>query len=86
MHNNKSFVHKFLKNFMFWKAEVEAGIRKDEKFTLPDDQASIPTRTEELATMIYNVIKNNLHGIVPACGFYDSKLGDNYAPSWFKFG
>ena len=86
MHNNKSFVHKFLKNFMFWKAEVEAGIRKDKKFTLPDDQASIPTRTEELATMIYNVIKNNLHGIVPACGFYDSKLGDNYAPSWFKFG
>lgn len=86
MHNNKSFVHKFLKNFMFWKAEVEAGIRKDKKFTLPDDQASIPTRTEELATMIYNVIKNNLHGIVPACGFYDSSLGDDYAPTWFKFG
>ena len=86
MHNNKSFVHKFLKNFMFWKAEVEAGIRKDEKFTLPDDQASVPTRTEELAEIIYNVIKNKLSGIFPACGFYDSSLGDDYAPSWFKFG
>ena len=87
MHNNKSFVHKFLKNFMFWLAKhVEAEDSTPEYFTLPDDQASVPTRTEELATIIYNVIKNKLNGVFPACGFYNSKLGDDYAPSWFKFG
>lgn len=86
MHNNKSFVHKFLKNFLIWKAEFEAGIRKDDKFTLPDDQASVPTSAIELASFIYYVIKNNLSGTFPACGFYDTSLGDDYAPSWFKFG
>lgn len=86
MHNNKSFVHKFLKNFLFWKAEFAAGLRKDDKFTLPDDQASVPTSTEELADIISCVIQNDLNGTFPACGFYMSSLGDSYAPSWFTFG
>ena len=87
MHNNKSFVHKFLKNFLLWKAKHS--IAKDatpEYFTLPDDQASVPTCTTELAAIIYNVIKNKLSGTFPACGFYDTSLGDDYAPTWFKFG
>jgi len=37
MHNSKSFVHKFLKNFYMWKKEHDAGIAKNEFFTLPDD-------------------------------------------------
>ena len=86
MHNNKSFVHKFLKNFLWWKKEHDAGLSSKEFFTLPDDQASVPTRTDELAQIIYNVIDNKLHGVLPACGFYSTKLGFCYAPSWFGFG
>ena len=36
--------------------------------------------------MVYNVICSKLNGIIPACGYYDSSLGPDYAPSWFTFG
>ena len=86
MHNNKSFVHKFLKNFFLWKKERDAGLSSQEFFTLPHDQVSVPTLTSELAQIIYCTIDNKLHGVLPACGFYSTKLGLCYAPSWFDFG
>lgn len=37
MHNCKSFVHKFLKNFLSWKNAYDAGVANLDVFTLPDD-------------------------------------------------
>ena len=47
---------------------------------------SVPTRTTELAHIIYNAIDNKLYGILPACGYStDVAVAEDYAPSWSYF-
>lgn len=67
-HNCKSFVHKFLKNFISKKKEHDASYNDIFEFEMTQNEYSIPTRSETLAYMILNTIKYNLHGIFAACG------------------
>ena len=66
--NCKSFVHKFLKNFMSKKKEHDVSYNDIFEFEMTQNEYSIPTRSETLAYMILNTIKYNLHGIFAACG------------------
>lgn len=77
-HNCKSFVHKFLKNFMSKKKEHDASSDSIFEFEMTQNEHSIPTRSETLAKMILNTIKHNLHGTFAACGTADDS---NYAVS-----
>ena len=67
-HNCKSFVHKFLKNFMSKKKEHDVSYNDIFEFEMTQNEHSIPTSSETLAYMILNTIKYNLHGIFAACG------------------
>ena len=67
-HNCKSFIHKFLKNFISKKKEHDASYNDIFEFEMTQNEYSIPTRSETLAYMILNTIKYNLHGTFAACG------------------
>ena len=75
-HNNKSFVHKFMKNV--GKACKEASERKDEYreivVNMTSDEYSIPTSTVCVIDCINDVIKHNKYGIMHAVPF--SAIGE----------
>ena len=70
-HNNKSFVHKFMKNV--GKACKEASERKDKYreivVNMTSDEYSIPTSTICVIDCINDVIKHNEYGIMHAVPF-----------------
>lgn len=65
MHNNKSFIHKFLAN-------VKHKLSKDlhAKIEVTENEKSVPTSTAFVVSFMDNVIDSNLHGImhaIPSC-------------------
>jgi len=74
-HNNKSFIHKFLKNVASYQAKLQANPPPSNEMpvlTMTSNEVSVPTSTRYVAECIYESIVHKLHGVKHAvCEFLE---------------